>query len=265
VLISRPYAEHYFPNGDAVGATLTVAGPPTASGVSAVTIAGVVDDFHLGSLERRPERVIFLDPRQTLAAMRTPRPPQADRQFLTIGGSSISFAARTTVDSVAVVRDLRAIARDIDPRLAVDAAVPMEQVVASLTTRPRFYAVLLSTFGAIAAFIAVIGLYGVLSYVVSTRTKELGIRMALGAQRGAVLKLVMRQGAIVVAVGIFAGVVGAAALTRYLESMLFGLTTLDVVTYGVVAIAFAAAAMFAVYVPARRATTIDPLSALRYE
>ena len=265
VLMSRAYAEHYFPNGDAVGATLTIAGPPTASGVSAVTVAGVVDDLHLGSLERAPERAIFIDPRQTLAAMRTPRPPQADRNFLTIGGSSISFAVRATVDPVALVRDLRAIARDIDPRLAIDAAVPMDQVVASLTTRPRFYAVLLSTFGAIAAFIAVIGLYGVLSYVVSTRTKELGIRMALGAQRGAVLKLVMRQGAVVVAVGIFAGVVGAAALTRYLASMLFGLTTLDVVTYAVAAVGFSAAAMFAVYVPARRATKIDPLSALRYE
>jgi hypothetical protein len=265
VLVSRPYAERYFPNGDAAGATLTVAGPPNASGVRAVTIAGVVDDFHLGSLERAPERVIFIDPRQTLAGMRTPRPPQVDRQFLTIGGSSISFAVRATVDPVALVRDLRAIARDIDPRLAIDAAVPMEQVVSSLTTRPRFYAVLLSTFGAIAAFIAVIGLYGVLSYVVGQRTKEIGIRMALGAQRGAVLGLIFRQGAIIVAIAVLSGLAGAAGLTRYLESMLFGLATLDVVTYAVVAVAFTAVAMLAVYLPARRATAIDPLTAVRHE
>jgi putative ABC transport system permease protein len=277
VLVSRPYAEHYFPNGNAVGATLTAGGPPGAPAppaglaTDAVTVAGVVDDIHLGRLEGRPERVIFLDPRQNLARLRsmqppnTPRPSQTDRAFLTIGGSSITFAARTTGDPVAILRDLRAIARDIDPRLAVDAAVPMERIVSSLTTRPRFYAVLLSTFAAIAGFIAVIGLYGVLAYVVGQRTKEMGIRMALGAQRAAVLKLVLRQGALIVAIGVLCGVATAAALTRYLEAMLFGLTALDVATYALVAVAFTTVAMFAVFLPARRATTIDPLTALRYE
>jgi ABC-type antimicrobial peptide transport system permease subunit len=141
----------------------------------------------------------------------------------------------------------------------------MQRIVSSLTTRPRFFAALLSTFGVIAGFIAVIGLYGVLSYVVGQRTKELGIRMALGAQRGAVLKLVLRQGGAIVAIGVVAGIAGAAALTRYLEGMLFGLTALDLVTYALVAVAFTSAAMFAVYLPARRATAIDPLTALRHE
>jgi ABC-type antimicrobial peptide transport system permease subunit len=123
----------------------------------------------------------------------------------------------------------------------------------------------LSTFGAIAGFIAVIGLYGVLSYVVGQRTKELGIRMALGAQRAAVLKLVLRQGAVIVAVGLVGGVAAAAALTRYLEGMLYDLPTLDLTTFAVVAVAFAAVAMVAAYLPARRATAIDPLAALRYQ
>ncbi|HEY3516930.1 MAG TPA: FtsX-like permease family protein, partial [Gammaproteobacteria bacterium] len=209
--------------------------------------------------------VIFFDPRQTLARQPSPRPPQADRFFLTLGGSAITFAARTTADPVAILRDLRGIARDIDPKLAIDAAIPMQQIVRSLTTRPRFYAALLSTFGAIAGFIAVIGLYGVLSYVVGQRTKELGIRMALGAQRAAVLKLVLRQGAVIVAVGLVGGVAAAAALTRYLEGMLYDLPTLDVTTFAVVAVAFAAIAMLAAYLPARRATAIDPLAALRYQ
>ncbi|HEX7237599.1 MAG TPA: FtsX-like permease family protein, partial [Gammaproteobacteria bacterium] len=265
VLVSRPYADHYFPNGNAVGATLTSAGGPASGGAETVTIAGVVDNLHLGNLERAAERVIFLDPRRMLARQPSPRPPQADRFFLTLGGSSISFAARTTADPVAILRDLRGIARDIDPKLAIDAAIPMEQIVRSLTTRPRFYATLLTTFGAIAAFIAVIGLYGVLSYVVSQRTKELGIRMALGAQRGAVLKLVLRQGAVIVGVGVVLGVAGAAALTRYLEAMLFGLGALDPATFVVVAVAFAAVALVAAYLPARRATAIDPLAALRYQ
>jgi putative ABC transport system permease protein len=239
-----------------------------ASGSNVVTIAGVVDDLHLGGLEARPERAVFIDARQMLARQRAttqPPPPQADRNFLTIGGSSITFAARTAGDPLAIVADVRRIARDIDPRLAVDAVVPMDVVVSSLTTRPRFYAVLLTTFGAIAGFIAVIGIYGVLSYVVGQRTKELGIRMALGAQRGAVLKLVLRQGAAIVAIGVMLGVVGAAALTRYLEAMLFGLGALDATTFAIVAVAFAAVAMLAAYLPARRATAIDPLAALRHE
>jgi predicted permease len=258
VLVSRPYADHYFPNRNAVGASLTVLSPLAPDSV--VTIAGVVDDIHLRNLEQAAERVVFIDPRRALAA---PRP--SDRNFLTVTVNSIAFAARTTGDPTSIISDLRAIARDIDPRLAIDAAVPMERIVSGLTTRPRFYAAVLTTFGAIAGFIAVIGLYGVLSYVVSQRTKELGIRMALGARRGAVLKFVLRQGALVVGIGVVCGIAGAAALTRYLAGMLYGLTALDPVVYALAAVAFTAAAMFAVYVPARRATTIDPLSALRYE
>jgi putative ABC transport system permease protein len=265
VLVTRPYAERYFPNGNAVGATMT-------SGPNVVTIAGVVDDIHLGRLEGEPERAVFVDPRQMLETQRAaqraaqrPPPPGADRFFLTIGGSSIPFAARTTGDPLAIMADLRAIVRDIDPRLAVDAAVPMERIVSSLTTRPRFYAAVLSVFGVIAGFIAVIGLYGVLSYVVGQRTKEIGVRMALGAQRATVLKLVLRQGAVVVAIGVVAGVAGAAALTRYLEGTLYGVTALDITTFAVVAAAFATVAMVAAYLPARRATAINPLVALRHD
>jgi predicted permease len=261
VLVSRPYAERYFPAGNAVGATLT-------SGGNVVTIAGVVDDVHLGALDSQPERAVFMDARQALAARRAmspPPPPAADRTFLTIGGGSITFAARTTADPLAIVAELRRMVRDIDPRLAIDAVVPMERIVSSLTTRPRFFAVLLSTFGAIAGFIAVIGIYGVLSYVVGRRTKEIGVRMALGAQRNAVLSLVLRQGGAIVGVGVASGVAGAALLTRYLEGMLFGVTALDAATFAGVAAAFGAVAMLAAYLPARRATAIDPLEALRHD
>jgi putative ABC transport system permease protein len=263
ILVTRPFAERYFPGGNAVGATMT-------SGPNVVTIAGVVDDIHLGRLEGEPERAIFVDPRQMLAVARraptSPGPPgQVDRFFLTVGGSSIPFAVRTTGDPLAIMADLRGIVRDIDPRLAVDAAVPMERIVSSLMTRPRFYAAVLSTFGAIAGFIAVIGLYGVLSYVVGQRTKEIGIRMALGAQRETVLKLVLRQGAVIVAIGVAAGVAGAAALTRYLEGTLYGITALDVTTFAIVAAVFATVAMLAAYLPARRATAINPLVALRHD
>ena len=262
VLVTRPFAEHYFPDGNAVGAAMTW------NGGNVVTIAGVLDDLHLGGLEGQPERAVFIDARHMLETRRaaTPPPPRnADRNFLTIAGSSITFAARTMGDPLDLVSDLRGIVRDIDPRLAIDAAAPMEQVVRSLTTRPRFYAVLLSTFGVIAGFIAVIGIYGVLSYIVGQRTREIGVRMAFGAQRTAVLKLVLKQGATIVALGVVLGVAGAAALTQYLEAMLFGLGALDGATFAGVAAAFAAVAMLAAYLPARRATAIDPLAALRHE
>jgi ABC-type antimicrobial peptide transport system permease subunit len=111
----------------------------------------------------------------------------------------------------------------------------------------------------------VIGLYGVLSYVVGQRTKEIGVRMALGAQRATVLKLVLKQGAVVVAIGVVSGVAGAAALTRYLEGTLYGVTALDLTTFALVAVAFATVAMLAAYLPARRATAINPLVALRHD
>ena len=124
---------------------------------------------------------------------------------------------------------------------------------------------LLGVFAGIAAFIAVIGIYAVLAYVVGQRTQEIGLRMALGAEHGAVLGMVLRQGAAIVTVGIALGLAGATTVTRYLDGMLFGLTTLDVRTYAVVATTFAMIAFLAAYVPARRATAIDPLAALRHE
>lgn len=264
VLVSRTYARQYFPDRDAVGATLR-------AGARNATIVGVVDDIHLSSLETAGGSVVFIEPGQFLAAVRATQPPGPgpgpgiDRTFLTIGGSAITFAVRTNGDPLALMADLRGIARDLDPALAVDSAIPMEDVLAGVTTRPRFYAFLLSAFGAIAGFIAVIGIYGVLAYLVSQRTKEIGIRMALGAQQANVLTLVLRRGVAMIAIGIGGGVLAALGITRYLEGMLYGVETVDAATYVVVAAVFAAVALFASYVPARRATRVDPLVALRYE
>jgi ABC-type antimicrobial peptide transport system permease subunit len=161
--------------------------------------------------------------------------------------------------------DLRRVIREVDPGLAVEDLSTMGQVFSALVARPRFYAAVLTLFGAIAAFIAAIGVYGVLAYSASRRTHEFGIRLALGASPRQVLRLALRQGMLITGIGISAGVIVALGLTRYLGSMLFGLTPLDVETYLVVAIGFAAVSMFASYVPARRATRINPIAALRYE
>ena len=143
--------------------------------------------------------------------------------------------------------------------------IPMDRLVASSVARPRFYAVLLGVFAGVAGLLAAIGIYGVLAYAVVERTREIGIRMALGAQRSSVLALVLRQGAILTTVGIALGLAGAAAATRVLQSMLFGVAPLDATTFVAVSLMFGAVATLASYVPARRATRVDPMVALRNE
>ena len=264
VLVSRQYAQAYFPGRSAVGATLRRSNRDA-------TIVGVVDDIHQRNLEGAPERIVFIEPGQFLSALRATQSRQPAgllAGFLTVGTRSLNaimFAARTDGDPLAIVADLRVMVRDIDPALAVDAVIPMEAVLSGITTRPRFYATLLSAFGAIAGFIAAIGIYGVLAYLVSQRTKEIGIRMALGAQRTSVLVLVLRRGVAIVAIGVTAGVLGALGFTRYLTNMLYGITAFDAATYAVVGAAFAAVTLLASYLPARRATHIDPLTALRHD
>jgi ABC-type antimicrobial peptide transport system permease subunit len=129
----------------------------------------------------------------------------------------------------------------------------------------RLLAMLSGIFGALALLLAGLGLYGLTSYAVIRRRTEIGIRMALGAQRSEVIGLVLRQSLVMTAVGIVLGLAGAAAVTRYLEGMLFGLTPLDPTTFIAVSLIFAAVATLAAFIPARRATKVDPLIALRYE
>jgi putative ABC transport system permease protein len=141
----------------------------------------------------------------------------------------------------------------------------MEQVVASTISRPRLYAVLLGIFSVIGLGLAVIGIYGVMSYSVAQRTREIGIRVALGAPRTQVIALVVRQSAVLTAIGIVVGLSGAALVSRYLEGLLFGVTPLDPMTFAAAAAVFASVALVAAYGPTRRATGIDPLIALRAE
>ena len=141
----------------------------------------------------------------------------------------------------------------------------MEQVVASTISRPRMYAVLLGIFASVGTGLAAIGICGVVAYTVSQRTREIGIRMALGAQRSQVVSLVVGQCAMLTMSGILAGLAGAALLSRYLEGMLFGITPLDAATFTCVSVLFISIAMFAAFVPARRAALLDPLIALRTE
>jgi ABC-type antimicrobial peptide transport system permease subunit len=180
-------------------------------------------------------------------------------------GGTIAFAARVEGDPMNIASELAAIVRQVDPAAAIEGVMPMDDVLFGSTARPRFYAMIVGVFGGIAGFLAAIGIYGVLAYTVAQRTQEFGIRLALGAKRSHVLRLVLLQGAVMIGIGISAGIAGAAGLTRYLKAMLFGIAPLDALTYVAIVIIFACVTLLAAYIPARRATKVDPLVALRHE
>ena len=141
----------------------------------------------------------------------------------------------------------------------------MDEIMAGSIAQPRLSMLLMGLFGVLALLLAAVGIYGLLSYAVAQRTQEIGIRMALGARMTDVLSLVLKQGVVLILIGEAVGLVGALALTRLMRTLLFGVTPTDVPTFAAVSAVLTAVALLACYLPARRATQIDPLEALRYE
>ncbi len=260
VVMSRTIARRYFGTASPVGQFLDWYVGPAANQVQVV---GVVEDVRNGSPDRAPQPEIFIEYRQLMALQQrwgdsTQRQEQMAMGFL-------SFAARTSGNPAAAAPAVARIVRSADANVGIDAMIPMDRLVASSVARPRFYAVLLGVFAGVAGLLAAIGIYGVLAYAVTQRTQEIGIRMALGAQRWNVLALVLQKGAILTTIGIVVGLAGAAATTRLLQSMLFGIAPLDPTTFIAVSLMFGFVATLASYVPARRATRVDPMVALRSE
>jgi predicted permease len=218
-------------------------------------VVGIVEDIRQFDLDQAPDPQVFIDYRQE-----PPPPPQFAGQG---PPPAPYFAVRTNREPLALATSLRGLVRQLEPQATVDNIATMEQLVANSISRPRLYAVLLGIFAAVAVALTAIGIYGVMAYSVAQRIREIGIRMALGAQRADVLGLVLGQSAVLTALGIFLGVAGAAALSRYLDRMLFGLKPRDPATFIIVSLLFGVLATFASYLPARRATKVDPLIALR--
>jgi putative ABC transport system permease protein len=153
----------------------------------------------------------------------------------------------------------------VDKEATIDDLESLDQLVAKSASEPRFQTVLLASFGALALLLALIGIYGVISYSVVQRTHEIGVRMALGARPGHVMRLVVGQGARVALGGLVFGIAGGLGLTRFLESMLFEVKPTDPLTFTGVALLLLLVALLACYIPARRAMRVDPMVALRYE
>ncbi len=174
-------------------------------------------------------------------------------------------AVRTKGDPLAAVPCLREAVAGTRPGAAAEAVITMDALLSYRVAEPRFYALLVGCFAALAFFLAAFGVYGLLSYTVAQRRGEIAIRMALGAQRGDVLALVVGQGVTLVAAGTAVGLVAAVASSRILESFLYGVATDDLVTFAAAPVVLVAAALFSCYVPARRATRIDPMEVLRFE
>jgi ABC-type antimicrobial peptide transport system permease subunit len=155
--------------------------------------------------------------------------------------------------------------RSLDPRVVLADTQTMDDAVAFATAQPRFYLLLLGTFGVVALFLAAAGIYGVMSYAVSRRAHEIGVRMSLGAQRGDVVRMIVGQGMRVAGAGAAVGVIGALATSRAMATILYGVGPADPATFAVALIVLGGAALVASFVPAHRATRIDPLTALRGE
>jgi putative ABC transport system permease protein len=172
---------------------------------------------------------------------------------------------RTTTDPLSVVGAVRQAVLSIDPNQPISNISTVKKIVDESIAQRRLNMLLMGLFGGLALLLSAVGIYGLLSHAVTQRTQEMGIRMALGAQVGDVLKLVLRQGMMLALVGEAIGLVAAFALTRVIRGLLFGVTPNDVTTFVVVAGVLAIVALLACYLPARRATKVDPLIALRYE
>jgi len=243
-IVDERLARKYWPNEDPIGKRIRF-GPPEDN-EPWHTIVGVVGEVKHQRLDASTRESVYL--------------PFAQ---MPIGGSSL--AIRTTQRPETLITAVRAQVRELDPDLPLTRVMPMTEVVARSVWQPRLYTALFGVFAAVALILATVGIYGVMSYAVTQRTREIGLRMALGAQKKDVLKLVVGHGVAVTAIGLGVGLAAAVGLTRLMSTLLFEVTATDLPTFISVSVLLAGVALGACFVPARRAAKVDPMVALRYE
>jgi putative ABC transport system permease protein len=243
-VVNETFARRFFGNNDPIGTRIKQGWPEEKTPWR--EIIGVVSDVRVNGLQGDPVLQAYLPFSQSPAGYG-------------------AFVARATGTAAALGRTLEAAVKEVDPNLPLNSVQTMDEVLEAGIGNERLTMVLLIGFAALALLIAAIGVFGVTAYSVSQRTQELGIRMALGANRGSVLALVLRQEMGACLIGIAAGILGAIVLASLLESLLFGVTARDRVTLSVAATVLLAVTMLACLIPARRATSVDPVTALRLE
>jgi predicted permease len=255
MLINRALAKRYFGTRSPIGEQIDMGREPWM-------VVGVVDDLRNDAMAAEPRPQAYVDFRAMLTLA-------SEAKWMTLGfpaaSQMLSFVVRVDGDPLRIVGAVRDQVRQLDASAAVDGAVAMTQVVSSALARERFLAVLPSLFASIAGAVAAFGIYGVLAYGVTRRTREFAIRLALGLAPADVMRMVLGEAGVMTAAGIGLGLAGAAALTRFMRGLLFGVDVLDPATFVLVPLAFAMVAMLAALVPSWRATRIDPSNALRQE
>jgi predicted permease len=240
-VVNEAMAKHFWPNENALGKRFHFIDEPKLR-----EIVGIVPNTIVNNIGEDPQPLIYLPIMQEFSPF-------------------ASLEVRTVGDPQSVVSSVRAQVQSLDPNLAITNVQTIGEVVDQGLWAPRMGAALLGLFGGLALILAAVGVYGVLSYSVAQQTHEIGIRMALGAQPLGVLKLVVGQGLKLAAAGLVVGLIGALVATRVLSSLLFNVSTHDPVTFIGVSLVLVATAALACYIPARRATRVDPIIALRYE
>jgi putative ABC transport system permease protein len=256
VIINETLANRYWPNEDPVGKRITLDDPRATSNLPQwMTIVGVVKDIKQSSWTEPPSNEIYLAFQQS-------------RGFYagTAGHlTSMTIVVRTTVEPQSLATAVQESVRTIDRNLPVSNIVSMEKVIADTLWQPRFNLQLIGLFAGIALVLAAVGLYGVMSYSVAQRSHEVGLRMALGAQRSDVMKMIVGQGMKLAVIGVGAGLLASVALTRLMTRLLFGVAATDLKTFAGISVLLTFIALAACLIPALRATRVDPMVALRYE
>ncbi|HUE41898.1 MAG TPA: ABC transporter permease [Chthoniobacterales bacterium] len=247
VIVNDVFAAKYFPNGKALGQQIQLMQGEGEKPTSPREIVGIVGGSRHQSLAIQPLPEFYI-----------PASQDPSRRM--------DVVIRTTaIEPTGIQASLRNIVHEFDKDLFVPILEPLERRIGTTLAQPRFNMMLLGCFAGVAMILAAIGIYGVIAYTVAQRTKEIGIRMALGAQRIDMLRMIMRQSFAVIGIGLAAGILGALAVTRLMSSLLYGVSTHDVSIYAIVTIILGAAALIATWFPARRAMSVDPMVALRYE
>jgi ABC-type antimicrobial peptide transport system permease subunit len=238
----------YWPGDDPVGRTIRYFPQETSP---SIRIVGVVGDVRSMGPTTAPPPAVYV--------------PYAQAPREAYEGRTMTFLVRARGNPSVLSAPSRAAVASVDPALPLASVRPMSDVVAVATGQPRFTTVVMTFFAGVAFFLAGLGLYGILASRVEQRVREIGVRMALGADRQEIFRLIIGGGLWLAALGILIGVPAAIALTRVLEGLLSGVTTTDPLTYGAIITLLTLSALLASYVPARRATRIDPMEALRGE